>query len=746
MASRTLVPVLTVAALLLFPGTVAFAAHGEDCLGINTHISNDDTYDAVAATGMKWVRIDVNWFQIEPTQGNYNWGDIDRVVNKAGALGLKVLATFGYTPPWASTGNGDGKESGNDVPKPGLYEAALGQTVKHFRGRVAHWGLWNEPNLGGFWEGSAQQYVDLIVKPGSDAIHTQCPECFALGPELANVGDKINEYYDTVFGQAKDKFDIITHHTYQDFPELDSGAGIFSDSFYNALDKKRVFSTRMALQEALAKYGITHKDVWITETGYKASPPTDPGEMDYQKKYYELVLKAQLDRAWYTNTFFYEIEDCGIYIPNCDIDGYGILRRSGGPDSTWQDNFTFKPAYQAIKDWMAAHPGWCSGSPVDAGTPDAGGQDAGGQDAGGGDAGTVAPTILYAVRAPTPLNIDGRLDEWNFKYEAPVTSADYVELTAPTSGDSDLSGRVIAMWDDDYLYLGAIITDNVHKNDHIPTEMWMGDSWQTAFDADFDRTVGQYDNDGDTEVGFAVLAGGPSSAQWKAPNGAPSWNPKFMSGKDAQNHLVFEIGIPWAQLPPFVPAVGKLLGFAYLINDDDGSGRKGFIEWSTGIGISKDPSNFGTLALAGGPCEVDSPCTTAADCAGAQMQCQCGGYWTCNGARRCEWMCGSPPDAGTADTGVQTDAGTKDEGTPDDAAQDAGTEPDGETRDEGTTDAAPDDTGTPDDTGGVTDAGTADGGGGMDYDVQYVPTDAGPGTPIDLTTDSGGCACASVGL
>ena len=164
----------------------AFAAHGENCVGINTHLVSDDTYEAVAGMGIGWVRIDVNWRDVEPSRGQFWWNEIDRVVNKAGALGLKVFATFAYTPPWASAGNVDGKESGNDVPKPGLYEAALRAAVQRYRGKVAHWGLWNEANLGGFWEGTSQQYVDLVVKPGADAVHQECPECFTLGPFTFN--------------------------------------------------------------------------------------------------------------------------------------------------------------------------------------------------------------------------------------------------------------------------------------------------------------------------------------------------------------------------------------------------------------------------------------------------------------------------------------------------------------------------------------------------------------------------------
>jgi hypothetical protein len=350
---------------VLIPSAPAVGAHGDKGVGFNTHLAPDDIYEAVNYTGAKWVRIDVNWSDIETGQGRFNWGGVDRVVNKARSLGLNIFATFAYTPQWASSGNADGQSFGNDVPRPGFYERALREAVRRYRGKVFHWGLWNEANLDGFWEGSPQQYVDLIVRPGADAVHAECPECLTLGPELANVGDELNDYYDTVLGQAGSKFDIITHHIYQTFYELDLGAGVFGDSFFNALESKRVTSSRKSLLEALKEHNLDGKDVWITETGHQCEGPTDSGEMDNQKKYYELVLRAEHDRDWWTNTFFYEIYDCGTEIPNCSIDGYGVLRRISGPDGTWGDNFLVKPAFNAVANWIIEHPAFAGGQDDD---------------------------------------------------------------------------------------------------------------------------------------------------------------------------------------------------------------------------------------------------------------------------------------------------------------------------------------------------------------------------------------------
>ncbi len=642
--------------LFLVVSLFLIGAHGENSLGVNTHILHNDVYDAVAAAGIPWVRIDVNWFDIEPQQGKFNWGEIDRVVNKALSLNMKIFATFAYTPGWASSGNKDGKANSNDVPEPGLYEKALSEAVKRYRGKIYHWGLWNEVNLEGFWEGTADQYVDLIVFPGYDAIKTNCPECFSLGPELANVGDKLNDFYNTIFSRAKDKFDIITHHIYQTFPELDPWAGYTSDSFFNALEKKRTFSTRMALYEALTKYNITSKDVWITETGYRCEPAIDQSEMNNQRLYYELVLKAQIERSWWTNTFFYEIYDCGTDIPDCSIDGYGILRRTSQPDSTYQDNFLFKPAYYYLRDFLNQHPEFKNQSQIDAGYEDVAVKDIFENDVSTTDDGGGIIKRVKAIKIDKSPVIDGDLSDFYLIEPVILNTGNYVKLTSDSSGDSDISARFFFMWDSKNLYIAAIIKDDKNFNTEQPADIWKGDSVQMAFDSDLDRTEWSYDEDGDYEFGFAVVNNSISTYRWVAPITSKAFN-MFSAFKKNGNEITYELSIPFENLLPFSAQIGKTAGISFLVNDNDGNGREGFVQFTEGIGLGKNPAAFGEITLAGGLCEIEKECKNISDCAGLIPQCNCIGEWICNGRGMCEWVC-SIMDAGIdiveqEDTSVQ---------------------------------------------------------------------------------------------
>ena len=40
---------------------------------------------------------------------------------------------------------------------------------------------------------------------------------------------------------------------------------------------------------------------------------------------------------------------------------------------------------------------------------------------------------------------------------------------------------------------------------------------------------------------------------------------------------------------------GGMLTCAFLVNDNDGAGRKGFLAWGDGIGITKNPDRYNLL-------------------------------------------------------------------------------------------------------------------------------------------------------
>lgn len=162
-------------------------------------------------------------------------------------------------------------------------------------------------------------------------------------------------------------------------------------------------------------------------------------------------------------------------------------------------------------------------------------------------------------------------------------------------GAADLSGDVAVTWDDDNLYLSARITDDNHTQEATQSgQIWSGDSIQFAVSEGTPGEAGSW-----YEYGIALTQEGPVVHRWSAPSGG---NPGTVTGADVAitrdgTTTTYELALPWtSHLAPSEPGDG-LLSFSMLVNDNDGSGRKGWIEWGSGIGSGKNPALFKPLRL-----------------------------------------------------------------------------------------------------------------------------------------------------
>lgn len=340
--------IVWLSALLVFSHTPAHAAMGENEVGMNVHVPVPAVVDLAADLGVGWVRMDNIWlYHAEPCSDDIVFQPaLDTAVREAAAQGLQVFMTLAFTAPCASLGDRDGRGF-NDVPVASMFAKFVRQAVAHYRRMdVRHFGLWNEPNSSGFFEGSVGQFVNHVLIPSFPAVAQGCREagyddCKVLGPELAHQGD-YDEFLETVLKRLQAAglmFDILTHHSYQAV-----STSIYErDSFVNALDDRRFSFTRRSLVDVLSDVGLAHNgeadlEVWITETGRFVDPPTDADGMRAQADHFMEVLNVQLARRWYTKTFFYELVD-----PGNAADGHGIAVIND------DDTFFLKDAYLTLQ-------------------------------------------------------------------------------------------------------------------------------------------------------------------------------------------------------------------------------------------------------------------------------------------------------------------------------------------------------------------------------------------------------------
>ena len=131
----------------VIPGQLGMSTPLGELLGKSDAEMNAEFAD-YAALGVSWLRTNFWWGHIQPNgNGSYNWAEHDRVVATANKYGINVVGGLGDTPPgWVS--NSGGMHSDANIQAFGTFAKAA---AEHFKGKVQHWEIWNEPNLAGPW-------------------------------------------------------------------------------------------------------------------------------------------------------------------------------------------------------------------------------------------------------------------------------------------------------------------------------------------------------------------------------------------------------------------------------------------------------------------------------------------------------------------------------------------------------------------------------------------------------------------
>ncbi|HWB02884.1 MAG TPA: hypothetical protein VG796_07670 [Verrucomicrobiales bacterium] len=189
------------------PPPFAEALLTDSPFGINTAF-HPDTQDldarltSMQQAGIKWGRQDFTWRRIEKVKGAYEWEGYDRLVGQCRQKGVLLFGNLTYNPAFYDMKSAEGVEG---------YCAFARAAVKRYAGKVDHWQIWNEPNLG-YLGGSPEEYARLLSASGK-AIHEANPKAKVLGLNMA--------FCDALWAERilklvpNDCFDIACFHPYR---------------------------------------------------------------------------------------------------------------------------------------------------------------------------------------------------------------------------------------------------------------------------------------------------------------------------------------------------------------------------------------------------------------------------------------------------------------------------------------------------------------------------------------------------
>jgi hypothetical protein len=200
--------------------------------------------------------------------------------------------------------------------------------------------------------------------------------------------------------------------------------------------------------------------------------------------------------------------------------------------------------------------------------------------------------------APRAVNLDMASGKWRLGAPIEIGQPGHKQVLDPGkwAGQADLSAMVWTAWDDATFYVLAKVTDDVFHQTHEGGDMWQGDSLQFALDPLHLGAKGP----GDVyEIGIALTPKGPQIFSWLAPAGRKTGlikNARLVVKRQG-NLTIYQAAIPLSELAPLKPKPGKTVGFALVLNDDDGQGRKGWLEWNTGVAMEKTPYTYGDITF-----------------------------------------------------------------------------------------------------------------------------------------------------
>ncbi|HEX6778252.1 MAG TPA: glycosyl hydrolase, partial [Ktedonobacterales bacterium] len=186
----------------------------------------------------------------DPNWSGYQWSRFDLIVQLTSQAGIQLVPEVVYSPDWASGITATTNGGPNAPPTAAQYFGDfVFAAATRYKGKIHYWEMWNEPDYAAHtWNGTAQQYVDLVLKPGYQSVKQVDPTAQVLIGGLA--GDTNMQKFYTAGAQPY--FDIGNVHTY-----YGAAAG----------DATGVTHVRGVMNQN----GDTAKPLWLTEFGWSSA-------------------------------------------------------------------------------------------------------------------------------------------------------------------------------------------------------------------------------------------------------------------------------------------------------------------------------------------------------------------------------------------------------------------------------------------------------------------------------------------
>jgi hypothetical protein len=256
--------------------------------GIQAHVwgqQHETIIDSIKGLGFRWLKVQVEWKHHEGRgKGQYDWGEIDRIVDSCQANGIHLLASVVKAPAWARGPNADMSVEG---PPQNLQDYAdfMGAMASRYKGRIWAYEIWNEQNLHYEWGNEPLdpgRYVQML-KLAYQTIKAQDPQAYVISGALTPTGYNdgviaiddlqylermyqagLKSYCDGV-GVHPSGYNMPPDADWQTYSDPSAG---FTGPYANRHRSWSFRGTMESYRNVMVVYGDSAKRLWPTEFGW----------------------------------------------------------------------------------------------------------------------------------------------------------------------------------------------------------------------------------------------------------------------------------------------------------------------------------------------------------------------------------------------------------------------------------------------------------------------------------------------
>ena len=337
-----------------------------------------EPWPSVRFEGFRLWNTGTLWLQMNPSNGVYDWSQLDKWLAAGGKNGNDILYTFAGVPQWASSNPNDkvcllgpgACDAPDDVNPDGTgsdqhwkdFVTALAQHNKDSAtGHISYWEMWNEPHNNFFWNSTDAQLVRMV----GDAyaiIKAYDPNSLVLSPDVGWESKEPMQWFAGYIAAGGRRYiDRIACHGY-------------SKNGNQYGPPENMVKDLIPYRASMKQLGLGSTVIWDTEANWGPNLVTDPDmQAGWLARFFLLHVSEAIPRLYW---FMWNGGDLGGLWQSDPKDhslpgtllkpgiayreveqwvlGAQLTNQCSSQGSVWTCAFTRSGGYQALAVWDAA--------------------------------------------------------------------------------------------------------------------------------------------------------------------------------------------------------------------------------------------------------------------------------------------------------------------------------------------------------------------------------------------------------